>query len=403
VPKSSNDRKSFAVLCLVFGPVIPQFLIGYFPNSSSTPLGDVNAILIIVILLFAWLEIAQLNYSDKSVRSILSAEEIRKDRFFQASILTLPLLYVINSIRAPESIRVTLFIAPFAFLLLWVIKPTLSHIRYTNIAIIVFYVSLIFLAIMNIQSSVTEINFLTSDVSSNYSNWVWDLFGRYERFRGPFPHAITLGVLVVYLNMFLVLGESVLDYIGLACGGLIIMFTGSRLSMIAFAVSVTLAIGLKLRSKAKGKISQVGLMVILLTALFVGLYSISTSFLALDPTGNGRSQRLIEVIEYWKMNPFLGSSFYGPFENRVENTFVNVLGQSGIIGLVAFVFAIGCLHFLSAKVIGWSILTILLPFLVVNNLAYSLTGFFDLTFPFVVIISATLFSNISNGMKELKL
>jgi hypothetical protein len=78
----------------------------------------------------------------------------------------------------------------------------------------------------------TEENF---GIDGPYHNFVWDIFGITERFRGPYISPNVLGYNVVFILILSGVYKSKLTAATRLMGLIILLLSGSRISMTAFA------------------------------------------------------------------------------------------------------------------------------------------------------------------------
>jgi len=182
-------------------------------------------------------------------------------------------------------------------------------------------------------------------VDGPYHNFMWDLFGTTERFRGPYISPNILGYNVVCLTIMASLRRTKLRYLLYLIAVTVLLLSGSRISLFALFCFFAISRGRKMRSRIgsedKTRVnvnSKYGALKNRAKILFgsLGIVLVAFSQFSSDTTLNGRTTGYARVLSNLSQNLVFGT---GPTlkssVNSIESTFVSILSCYGLFGLVA--------------------------------------------------------------------
>jgi len=312
-------RVNWAVGWLSLGIVGNVILWGYKPAQIETPFGALNAVWCWAFFVLALVE------------GFLAVErEYVKRKTFQYVLVffAMYILNILNMIRSGLPFTFSNLYLIVFFMLIIFLGPTIENLDGLRIAGVISMFFIYYLLITNYNS--IAINELTgrpiSGVSGpEYRNFMWNLLGLEDRYRGPFGHPNQLGIFSAFFATILATSNKLFFRV-CAIGFIVLTFcAASRTSMIVSIVGVCLVWNSSIWAlSARNRTRFLTYFVIIL---------MSTIPLIVSNFGTGRSTKFLESFSKYPINLFYGTpSFY------VENTFLNNLFGIGVLGFLIVVY-----------------------------------------------------------------
>jgi hypothetical protein len=229
-------------------------------------------------------------------------------------------------------------------------KPVKEDLRLGPILAFLLITILLLCAILRYQNPYFPYYQTDYGVDGPYHNFLWEVFGFTERFRGPYIHPNHLGFNVVFIAVLSTSYKSRLTHLTLLMSFMLLLLCGSRTSIFAFSLLIILKyfILTKRIVQTDRKWLESTKIFNRRTSIFLAAFVISLSviiqnILAAEPTLNGRTNNYMIVFNNLKGNYLLGAGV----PNAAESTVVTILGEYGTLGLLSMILIISGLskHF----------------------------------------------------------
>jgi len=223
-----------------------------------------------------------------------------------------------------------------------IMKPNIDYLHHIFKVSFLLISILFILAIFRYQNPYALYTETFYGVDGPYYNFMWDIFGLTERLRGPYTTPNVLAYNVVFIVALSFCFKNRLTMLVSGMGIVIILLSGSRISL--FAISVLILADLYLsplrkrefnranvvESRAK-KIAGNRVPVSIFTFL---LLFVIAAIISKDPTLHGRTTNYGTVFERLNGNWVFGAGI----DTGAENTLITLAGAYGLLGVMSIVF-----------------------------------------------------------------
>jgi hypothetical protein len=195
-------------------------------------------------------------------------------------------------------------------------------------------------------------------VDGPYYNFMWDIFNLTERLRGPYTTPNVLAYNVVFIVALSFCFKNKLTSLVSGMGIVIILLSGSRISLFAITALILFHLYLSpLRKKElnrtnvvkfrEKKITGNRLPVFIFTVLMLFVIA---GIIATDPTLHGRTTNYATVFERLSGKWVFGAGI----DTGAENTLITRLGAYGLLGAMSvFVISAGMIMGLRKQRLQW--------------------------------------------------
>jgi hypothetical protein len=329
--KSTNLALFFLLSSKLMNPILDGFV---FSQETKVFLGQLNTVTSYLLLALAVLEL------------ILSK---KKDSWEISRVLVLMGMFVIGfsyvfwKIYAKSVFTASDFTFLATLIIFAFLRPNLSSLKYLPKLSFCLILILFVCALYRYQNPYFPYFQEEFGIEGPYYNFMWDVFGTTERFRGPYISPNHLGFNVVLICILSSVSKSKSRVLTLGMGFVILLLSGSRISLLAFTAHI-LYTGVKGNQSGRRKKNPVsqdheGKSTNRRSFFFVRILpiiGIGFAGLIIDPTLNGRTGNYSQVLEQLRGNYIFGN---GPTirgsVNSAENTYITLFSYYGIVGLIA--------------------------------------------------------------------
>jgi hypothetical protein len=275
-------------------------------------------------------------------------------------------------------------------------------------AVSFFLISIVFLcAVFRYQNPYFPYYQTDFGATGPYHNFMWDIFGISERFRGPYISPNILGYNIVILCILTGTTKSVIRIPGILMSLIVLLLSGSKISLFAFFIHIVIRAFNTKRfklikfnnldsNKNTNKIHSRNSNLFIYLGVFV---LIVVGYLS-DPTLNGRTNNYKILLQSLNGHYFFGNgpSFVGSTKSA-ENTFVTLLGYYGLVGAISIIMIVlGVIEIFmrAAREERKLILSLLLPLLIATSGESILVGgAYDIGVIYLFVYLASRHSKIS--------
>jgi len=329
---------NYAPILIIASKLLNQIVGGFpFSNSLGSIFGDANTVLTYTLLSLAFIDAFFFRTRYRWPRSNL---------FIFLGLYILGLGFILWMVFLGATIGLSFYIFLLTLTLFIYSHPTKRDFGSAPYLCFLIICIIFICAVVRFQNPYFPYSQSDFGLDGPYHNLVWDFFGHTERFRGPYISPNILGFNVVFILVFAKIRKSKLNIVTQILGFLILLLSGSRISLIAYSsfqiYSLVLAtkkqdglvpqpVASKLTS-GKKKIKP---------SLYIGFFIVLGSIWMLissDPTLNGRTNNYAVVMQSLQGHYLFGAGFSN--YTSVENTIITILGNYGAFGLAALILII---------------------------------------------------------------
>ena len=342
----SGSRAAAAIFFIFLGTMGNPVIVGFrFSKNNGLGIGEINTIFTFIFLGFALFEVILASASKKWTKK-------EKQIFF--GLFFICIMYLAWTFVVGGAFDFSDFILLTVLLLILRLRPNSSDLRYLPFLARTVIAILGLLALFKYQSPDYKFGLRDYGLSGPYHNFVWDLFGFTERYRGPYQHPNSLGMYVALLTAILFLKKSIWNFPTLLVSFFLLAISASRTSLISMTLGISSFFYVQMVQSKKldsftyrtSELSQKTGSFLWKRPLVLFPVITFVSFLTSLIIGNnltftGRTVSYREVLrESLNSNVLIGR---GPaiFEvNGVENTLITLFSYYGILGLIALGFCV---------------------------------------------------------------
>lgn len=328
------------IVLAVTGGQFAHFLDPQQPVLKGEPAGVIVAYLLMLLAVIAWIP-----YQPQARWSALF-------HWFAASLLASWGVAMLLAVVHGDAFDLTALLAPVAVLLVWTKRPTFRSAMAMGDA---FAWALIAMAV---SAQVMDWTGLHALHHEGWNRWplLTDLIGPVGRWEGPFGNVNHAGPLGAFLLVYGAVRSGVVQrLVFVLAGGLIVLLSDSRGSLLAIAVGLVVAL-VACRSIGGRPVAPW----VKATAVVGVAVAFVVYVVRIDPTFNGRSPVWTEFLRLWRSSPVTGVGESGisaqiasgalpGWATHGHSLVLDPLGRVGLLGTIPVVSAV-----LAALVIGWA-------------------------------------------------
>jgi len=393
---STNLAFNLIIISKLLNPILDGFA---FSRDTKLFIGQLNTATTYLLLTIAIYEV------------ILNKEKLNwnvSESYVLMGLFIIGFGFIFWKIYSVQSLRSSDLTYLLTLILFTILRPTKSCFKY--LPAISFFLMFITFLCAAFQYQNPYFPYFQTDFGVNgpYHNFMWDIFGMSERFRGPYITPNILGYNIVILCILTGTTKSKFRIPAIFMALIILLLSGSKISLFAFFIHIMIRTSNFTYDKLKKSInsdsenykknipSEYSNHIIYLVVFFLS----AAGYLS-DPTLNGRTNNYNNLLQNLNGHYFLGN---GPaFASSVystENTFLTLLAYYGILGAISIILIIlGVIQIFkrSAEKDRKFILSLLLPFLVTSMGEFILVGStYDVGLIYLIVYLASRYSSKSN-------
>ena len=327
------------IVLAITGSNFAHFLDPQEPLFKGQPAGVIVAYVLTLLAVLAWIPYRP------------QARWSASFHWFAASLLASWGVAMLLALVHGDAFDLTALLPPVAVLLIWIKRPSFTSATIMGDA---FAWALIAMAVAAQVMDWTGFHALHHE---GWNRWplLTDLTGPIGRWEGPFGNVNHAGPLGAFLLVYGVVRGGVLQRIVfVVAGGLIVLLSDSRGSLLAIAVGLVVAL-VVCRSVSGWRVAPWVKVVAV-----VGVVSAFVVYIVkVDPTFNGRSPVWAEFLRLWRASPVTGvgeSGISGQIASGAlpgwathgHSLVLDPLGRVGLLGTIPIASAV-----IAALVIAW--------------------------------------------------
>ena len=216
------------IACSTFiGPIIRGFPIFQF----STPIGDFDAVVTWFILALAGIESARIR--GESIHS--------GSQRLLLKVLFLGWVYVaLLKIYQQETFRPSFAYLPVVILLVLRLAPSMQSFMFVSPVVIFLNILLFISMLTRFQSEVNDPTQSLEIRGVEYQNFLWDIFGTNERFRGPYSHPNSAAEFLSFSAILLIASRRKIYKVSAILPILLLGLASSRGGLVVTGLSIIL-------------------------------------------------------------------------------------------------------------------------------------------------------------------
>ena len=328
------------IVLAITGSNFAHFLDPQEPLLKGQPAGVVVAYALMLCAVLVWIPYRPL------------ARWSATFHWFAASLLVAWVVAMVLALVHGDAFDLTALLAPVAVLLIWFKRPTFSA---TIVMGDIFAWAIIMMSVISQVMDWTGFHLLHHE---GWNRWplLTDLVGPIGRWEGPFGNVNHAGPLGAFLLVYGVVRSGIVQRVVFAvAGGLIVLLSDSRGSLLAIAVGLVVA--LVVCRDIGGRRVPIWLKVVAVAGV---VSAFVTYVIRVDPSFNGRTPVWSEFLRLWKSSPLAGVGESGisdqiaagtlpGWATHGHNLVLDPLGRVGLIGTIPIVSAV-----IAGLVIAWA-------------------------------------------------
>jgi len=326
-----SSLKSYGLI-LLLGSKFSSLIIGGFTFSEKfgSIFGQANTVVCFLLILLCFFE------------AIFFGKKIkweRRDLLIFVGISILGFGYLFWQFYSGTQITISDFAYILTVLAFFIMRPDYTYLKYAP-WIAFFTISILFgCAIAKYQNPYLPYFQTDYGIDGPYHNFMWDIFGLTERYRGPFLFPNVLAYTVVFIAVLSASYKSRLTLPTLLMSFTVLLLSGSRFSIFALSVFIIFKYFiLNWVSPSdhhwleKNKFFSRKTLAIF-SAFVIFIAYVSLKIVQANPTINGRTINYLVILNNLKGNYILGAGI----TNGAENTYLTILGAYGLVGLISMI------------------------------------------------------------------
>ena len=333
---STNLAFNLLILSKLLNPILDGFA---FSRDTKLFIGQLNTVTSYLLLAVTVYEV------------ILNKEKLnwnRYESYILVGLFNIGFVFLFWKAYAGQGFRSSDFTYLLVLALFTILRPNKSCFNYLPV-VSFFLISIVFLcAVFQYQNPYFPYYQTDFGATGPYHNFMWDIFGISERFRGPYISPNILGYNITILCILTGTAKSIIRIPAVFMAFTILLLSGSKISLFALFIHIMIRAFNSERfkliksnnldsnnniNKILSRYSNLPIYLVVFLLTVVGYLS--------DPTLNGRTNNYSNLLQNLNGNYLFGNgpSFTGS-TNSAENTFVTLLGYYGVVGAISIIMII---------------------------------------------------------------
>jgi len=360
---STNLAFNLLILSKLLNPILDGFA---FSRDTKLFIGQLNTVTSYLLLAVTVYEV------------ILNKEKLnwnRYESYILMGLFNIGFVFLFWKVYAGQGFRSSDFTYLLILALFTILRPNKSCFNYLPV-VSFFLISIVFLcAVFQYQNPYFPYYQTDFGATGPYHNFMWDIFGISERFRGPYISPNILGYNITILCILTGTAKSRIRIPAVLMAFIILLLSGSKISLSAFFIHILIrALNFDRFKLMKSNNLDLNNNIDKIRSrdsnlfIYLGVFLLAVVGYQSDPTLNGRTNNYNNLLQNLNGNYFFGNgpSFAGSTYS-VENTFVTLLAYYGAAGAISIIMIIlGAIEIFrrSAREERKLILSLLLPLLI---------------------------------------